>query len=405
MHNSAELSRAPIRAPLHEPQRLVYNVISEGPTVRNSTLLTVTLTAMFALGCRAGPAWNDAGGGGRTDAGDDGMVDAARRVGRDAGPPPPPRDAGPPIPDGGCEMTTPVGTTIVGDPPDMLLTVDISGSMCSPLIDSFPPSMTTKLSIMKAALSSLVTSKDGRINFGMMLFPSDNMCGAGTVRNPIMMRNGAAIQATLGGLTDDFFGCALANGGATPTHLSLNAARAYYDTIPVNPVGRYVLLATDGLPNCGPALPDGGTEETVDETVTAIEMLSAAGISTYVLGFGADLSGGGDALNRMATAGGTGTPFSARSAAELDRALDMIAAEIIPPSCTVELDGPARDPDLFQVSFDGGPLIPRNASRTSGWDYDATTNTITFYGAECTRVQSGSVASIDVDFGCPGPLI
>ncbi len=57
------------------------------------------------------------------------------------------------------------------------------------------------------------------------------------------------------------------------------------------------------------------------------------------------------------------------------------------------------------MSFDDGPLIPRNEARTSGWDYDEATNTITFYGAECDQLQSGSVGEVNVDFGCPGPLI
>ena len=81
-----------------------------------------------------------------------------------------------------------------------------------------------------------------------------------------------------------------------------------------------------------------------------------------------------------------------------------IAAEVVSPSCTVELGGPARDPRLFQVTLDGD-VIPRNTSRTSGWDYDETTNTITLYGPECARVESGSVMEVGVDFGCPGPLI
>lgn len=313
------------------------------------------------------------------------------------------RDSSPP-PDAPCDMTTPVPTEIVGDPPDMLLVVDISGSMCTPL-NPLSPSMTTKLSIMKDALISTVTEFDARINFGLMLYPGSGACGPGNVDNPIAPRNASAINATVGALEDDFFRCAFSNSGATPTHTSLDAARAYYGTIPVNDVGRYVLLATDGLPNCGPELPDGGTEETVDETVAAIEALSADGISTYVIGFGSGFAGDAGALMRMATAGGTTRPFNAATAGELSAALDMIAAEVIPPSCTVELDGPPRDPMLFRVSFDGGMLIPRNPSRTSGWDYDPTTNTITFYGAECTAVQSGSVASVDVDFGCPGPLI
>ncbi len=361
-------------------------------------------TLLFAFGCSArggggtgrdgGGTGSDSGGGG-SDGGVDSTVtgrDSSMRV-----------DTGMWV-DAGCESTTPVATTIVGDPPDMLLVVDISGSMCTPLLSSFG-SMTTKLSIMKDALDDLVTAYDGRINFGLMLFPGDGACGAGTVRNPIMMRNASAIQSTLAGLNVSFFGCATSNTGATPTFSSIDEARAYYGTIPVNPVGQFALLATDGLPNCGPEQPDGSTAETVDETVTAITNLASAGVNTYVLGFGSDITGDPTALNRMATAGGTGTPYSATSADALATALDTIAAGIIPPSCTVELDGPTRDPALFQVSFDGGALIPRDTSHASGWDYDPTTNTITFYGAECTEVQSGSVASIDVDFGCPGPLI
>jgi hypothetical protein len=83
----------------------------------------------------------------------------------------------------------------------------------------------------------------------------------------------------------------------------------------------------------------------------------------------------------------------------------MIAAEIIPPSCTIMLEGASRDPALFQVRFDGGALIPRDESHGRGWDYEAGSNTITFYGAECTAIQSGSVVDVQVDFGCPGPLI
>ncbi|MFW5920424.1 MAG: vWA domain-containing protein [Polyangiales bacterium] len=373
--------------------------------------IALLLVLFFVVACsassggggrRGGGDDDDAGSGGGGDAGTSMTGDDGGSSGTDSGPRP---DAPMyPDPDAGCETTEPVGTTIIGDPPDMLLTVDISGSMCSPLLDMIG-SMTTKLKIMKDALDMLVMSKEARINFGLMLFPDDNMCAPGTVRNEIAPRNAGPIMSTLSSLNTGFFGCPTSHGGATPTHTSLQAALDYYETIPVNEIGRYVLLATDGLPNCGPELPDGGTEETVDETVAAIEALADVDIQTYVLGFGADITGDPDALDRMATAGGTGMPYSATSAAELDAALDSIAAEVIPPSCTVELDGPERDPRLFQVSFDGGELIPRDESHSSGWDYDPETNTITFYGEHCDMVEAGDVDSIDVDFGCPGPLI
>jgi hypothetical protein len=366
-------------------------------TVRVS-LLALALVSMSCSAKGTGSR-GDSGSGGGFDGGS-GPTDAQSTMFPDRGPFVP-YDAGP---EAGCMATTPVGATIIGDPPDMLIVMDISGSMCSPLF-SIPPMLMTKMQIMKAALTGLVSRMETRINFGLMTYPGDGACGAGAIRNGIAPRNAGPINGTIGGIADDIFSCGIANPGATPTHLSLDAARTYYGTIPVNPIGRYVLLATDGLPNCGPELPDGGTEETVDETVAAIAALSDAGISTYVIGFGADFTGDPAALMRMAVAGGTGTPYAAMSAADLDTAFDAIAAEIVVPSCTVMLDGPVRDPALFRVSFDGGAAIPRNPARTSGWDYDPATNTITFYGPECGQVERGEVASIDVDFGCPGPLI
>jgi len=363
-----------------------------------ASLAALLLTACAAVGTPGG----DGGGGGMDAGGDAGVAsDGGGRdaAGRDAEPP---RDAGPF--DAGCDLSTPVPTTIVGDPPDMLLIVDISGSMCTPL--GLLPTGPSKLSIMKMALTAQVMEKEARINFGLMLYPaSSSACAPGTVSVPIAPRNASPIVTRLSALRDDLFGCAAANSGATPTHTSVDAARAYYSTIPVNPVGRYALLATDGLPNCGATLPDGSTEETVDETVTAIGALRAAGINTYVLGFGSGFGSDPTALNRMATAGGTTRPYSATSASELDAALDTIAAEVIPPSCTIALEGPARDPRLFQVSFDGGPLIPRDPTHSRGWDYDPSTNTIIFYGADCTTLQSGRVTNVGVEFGCPGPLI
>ncbi len=311
-------------------------------------------------------------------------------------------DVGPPM-DGGCDITTPVMNEIIGDPPDMLILLDISGSMCEPIN---PLGGMTKLAVMKTALTDLVTSFDARINFGLMVFPGSGVCGTGRLENGIMPHNGANIVSTISAYPTGLFGCAMFASGATPTFLGVEAAQTYYSTIPVNPVGQYVLLATDGLPNCGAEQPDGSTAATNDETVAAIQTLhDAAGIDTFVLGFGGGFAGDPTTLQRMATAGGTGTPYNARDAATLTTALNMIAAGIVRPSCTIMLDGSTRNPQLFQVSFDAGPLIPRDVGHGSGWDYDAATNTITFYGNECTAVESGTVTQIHVDYGCPGPLI
>lgn len=314
-------------------------------------------------------------------------------------------DFGGPRGDTGCELTTPVMNEIIGDPPDMLIVLDISGSMCEPIN---PLGTMTKLGVMKTALNDLVTTFDARINFGLMKFPGDGDCGPGVIANPIMPHNAAAIMSTLSTFPSGLFGCATFAGGNTPTFRAISAAQDYYATIPANPVGQYVLLATDGLPNCGAVMTtDAGTTTapTVDETVAAIQSLHDVGIPTYVLGFGSGFAGDPAALMRMAVAGGTTMPYNARNATELSDALNTIAAGIIPPSCTIQLDGSTRNPTLFRVSFDGGALIPRDVGHTMGWDYDETTNTITFYGPECSSVESGGVISIDVEYGCPGPVV
>lgn len=354
-------------------------------------LVSLWLSIVLVLGCSA-----EGVGGGK---GMDASTGNDATTGVDTGPRadvprPPPQDVGPPI-DAACEMMTPIGTEVIGDPPDMLLTVDISGSMCTPL-QLFPPGGATKWAVMKVALKNLTASFDRRINFGLQLYPASggDGCRPGQVSQPILPMNSPPINAELDTYPDSLFACAFAAGGATPTHTSLDEARTYYGTIPVNPIGRFVLLATDGQPNCGPPT-DAGTAETVDETVAAITALNTAGIRTYVLGFGSGIAGDTTTLMRMAVAGGTSRFFTASDAATLSTALDTIAAEVIPPSCTVALDGPVRDASLFQVRFDGGPLIPRNPAHTSGWDYDTGGNTITFYGAECTRLQNGEVANVD----------
>lgn len=289
-----------------------------------------------------------------------------------------------------CDQTVPVSVQIVGDPPDMLLVVDKSGSMSAPL-DIFMP-FTSKWSVMDTALNDVLAAKQDQINFGLELFPSDDTCGAGMMGLGVAPHNASPITAALG---------VVVPGGATPTHTSMDAALAYFDSIPVNPNGRYVLLATDGQPNCAGGDPNTAS---IAESIAAIGALHAAGINTFVIGFGSVLTADPTTLMSMATAGGTAMYYSASSPAELTAALNAISGMVIVPSCTYMLSGPPADPSLLAVSIDGVP-IPRDPSHTTGWDYDPGTNTITFYGDTCTQVQSGSVMSLHVDYGCGGPVI
>jgi hypothetical protein len=284
-----------------------------------------------------------------------------------------------------CDQTTPI-TVTQSPPPDLLIVLDKSGSMGDPLNGGLP-----KWLVMQQALTSVIDMHATTIRFGLETFPSDDTCGAGWVGAGVGSDPGTLktlLQLTL-------------PGGATPIPPSLDAARSYYAGQPINMAGRFVLLATDGQSNCG-----GGDPNTVSssEAITAAAALSAAGIKVFVLGFGDPATTDPATLQAMAQMGGTGMPYQANSPAQLDAALAAIAGQVAVPPCTFQLAATPGDASLLGVTFDGA-AVPRNPSHQSGWDYDPATNSITFYGATCIKLQSGSVSSVHVDYGCGGPVI
>lgn len=293
-------------------------------------------------------------------------------------------------------QTEMIGVVNLGDPPDLLVVLDRSGSMQSPPTQ-FPPIFTPKWTIMKNGLTSVVTSKDQQIKFGLLEFPSDDNCGADAT---------AEVPIALGAHTGfgSYFGSRSPNGN-TPAHLALGAALQHFNSIPVNSAGRYVLFATDGLPNCLGGDPDVASNA---ETVNAVTALFNAGIPTYVIGFGTfgiDTS----VLNDAAVAGGKAKPgstkfYEANNAADLDMALNAIAGGVIVPTCTYALASAPPVPDDVTVTING-VAVPRSPSHTDGWDYYPDAMTITFFGSYCSDIQMGATTDVSFVYGCPGPVI
>ena len=285
-----------------------------------------------------------------------------------------------------CDQVTPIEITGT-PPPDLMLVVDKSGSMLD-----FLPGAGQKWAVMRDALKTVVTAYDGGINFGLQLYPFGSLCTAGVVTSP-MGSDPVEISGSLDWVFPD---------GGTPTHTTLQAALSYYNSIPVNAEGRYVLVATDGQPNCrdtvDPNVP------TTNETLTAVTQLANAGIPTFVLGFGDAINADPAFLQSMAVAGGTGNYYAANSPAELTTALEAIAGSISVPECTFTLSEVPADIDRLAVYFDD-VAVARSPAHIDGWDYDPVTNSITFYGAACDQLQSGTVGSVRVDWGCGGPIV
>src|SRR5262245_1943083 len=124
-----------------------------------------------------------------------------------------------------------------GLPPDLLIVLDKSGSMS----DNVPSGAGTKWDEMTAALKQVVSTLQGQIKWGLEYFPTDNDCGVSSnVAVPVAPMNASSIVGSI---------AATMAGGSTPTALAIKQGANYLKTVQdQNP--KYLLLATDGSPNC-----------------------------------------------------------------------------------------------------------------------------------------------------------
>jgi len=292
---------------------------------------------------------------------------------------------------------------------DVLIVLDRSGSMMGMLRG------------VKDAVNAVVSASDDKIWFGLMPFPNSvppdecrmvaplSACDAPDMAHVTLGPNRAPDIAAV--LTD------LAVCGNTPTTDTLRSARAHLASAGTGHT-QYVLLATDGLPNCNDTL-DGATCDCQDTengclenpgactddaaSYVAIDDLMADGVKTYVLGMGSWAAADQDILNAMAEHGGTGTFYAAETPDSLLAAFEEIMGTVV-LSCTFDLL-PPEGVDENKVNFYiGEEVIPRDTGHTSGWDY-VDGNTVEFYGSWCDTIKSGDVSGVKARFGCPTIVI
>ena len=239
--------------------------------------------------------------------------------------------------------------------PDLHLVVDKSGSMADRLGFPFGSPMPTKWTAMRETLQATVQHFGSTVRFGLTLFPSDGRCGPGQIDVPLELGNEAQITSALQ---------AVRPAGNTPTATTLEAVRQVL-VQSEQKSDRHILLATDGLPNCDPAADQA--------TLAAVQRARAAGIKTFVVGFGEIFAADPFLLDRLAEAGGTATAGQhkfhlASDEEQLQQALFAIAGELVVPSCTYSLDSAPPEPDKVTVTFDG-QAVARDGSHATGWDF------------------------------------
>jgi len=345
---------------------------------------------------------------------------------------------------------------------NMLLVLDQSGSMNQ---KSSSAAANTKWVEMKSALSGAMKSVASDINFGLMLYPysgdvsapgivfdqnkptADTTCVVPNTDDPnaavaVGIENGVdkldQILTVVGSSTP---------AGGTPTTLALEQAFRYFtegagSTLPGT---KWVLLATDGGPNCNPDLSclaatcttniDGNCSNPnlnccdssgnsnygylcLDDAavVQEIQKLATSQIKTFVVGIpGTDSYAA--TLDKMAVAGMMVNPApvnnesyyavsSTDSLQGLQDTFSTITTQLL-KSCDVELQQTPMSVDRVIVAIDCAkvPLVPIDTPDTGGAsgfyiDYNVNPAHLRLTGTYCDQISKLGAKHLDVISGC-----
>ncbi|MFL5318828.1 MAG: vWA domain-containing protein [Myxococcaceae bacterium] len=221
------------------------------------------------------------------------------------------------------------------DLPVLFIVQDKSGSMNQPP-DPNVPTDPTKWASAAAAVPQLASQFANRFRFGVHMFP-----GATSTFNCTVGSTVAPVPSTAAQVANVYNGAT--PGGGTPTAVSLDNARTYLNSLALTEPA-YVLLITDGLPNCDMSLDANtcqattpgcannscglGSKDCLDDSQTraAAQRLLAAGYKVYVVGFGTQVTSGNNkaVLDGIAQAGGTGSSYAVNNQSSLTNALNQI---------------------------------------------------------------------------------
>lgn len=365
--------------------------------------------------------------------------------------------------------------TALSSKPNIMMLVDISGSMTLPVDTTRPscqvpdrgtgpmtlcgglenpcPTATcpTRWSELQAAVPQFLANSGPYVRFGLTTYP-ESSTGQGieactgptatSVRKDLpVVEDDASLLAHANSINDLIQ--SIPNHGAgqpvggTPTSGSLNFV-GQMAGLQVKDRKNFVILLTDGLPNCNPGNEYSGYEQPAqckctitgnlcgsegaaferrgcldtNASVQAVQALKNQGITTIVIGFGAETASGEGpvVLQSMAAAGGfarscaddatacgandtciaaTGLCgrafYQAGNQVELTEALERISKEVINPEpCLIPLKGPQRpsDPKLVVVYIEGVRTLAGDGT------WALTDEGVLFNGAACERIKN-----------------
>ena len=388
----------------------------------NITGLACAYIVLLSLGCNTAPTIGESSGaggarggsqggnansagGGRTGSGSGGTGDAAFSVviNLDA---PAAGGAGPdgpqvpnsPSPDSNCGNIT---SRTTRQPVDVLLVLDRSGSMDYSITEdcycALPTgtkygslcadttNCSTRWNAVKAAVGAALSSAS-YVNWGLKFFPS---AGANTsctensiIEVPITATSASEVRSSVDNAAYEY---------STPTSAALGAATAYLKTLN-DGNDKFILLATDGEPNCGGNPASVNTDDLTGATNAASAAL-AAGFKVYVIGIGPNLGN----LTQLAKNGGTSDFYQVNSPQDLSDKLSSISKLV--GSCSFMSN--AAPPDENNVAvYVNGRRVDKDSN--NGWTFGSSSQEIVLTGDYCAQMSSGNQADVQILFGCPG---
>ena len=334
-------------------------------------------------------------------------------------------------------------TNLTAAPPavNVLLVVDRSSSM-----DESPEGFDgeTKWQVLQTALEATLGEVKSRLALGLDLYPYSGKSGT-ALSNACQMPSSEAVVVPvqngedaapliLDALTDN------GPAGRTPTAVALARAKDYYTTGAGKSLEgeKYVLLATDGGPNCSaddalrceaatctvnldenigpqqnlcdPQLDPDGPSKCLDDvaSIQAISELADAGIKTFVIGIpGTEIYA--DTLDALAEQSGVENPdappsyFAVSAAGGVDGLTDVLTRVTtgLITSCKLQLEEePPNINDVFVV-IDG--LLLQQGTENGWQESDPATSppTIEIQGETCAKLESDGAEYINVSYGCP----
>lgn len=344
-------------------------------------------------------------------------------------------DFEPVIPGAVAQETRSVPLAFNQPKPNLMLLLDKSGSMADPVA---PPGGPSKIVVLQQVMGEFLvpTPPDGGTTVarvGLAQFPNESCVptAASDVLSTLPPGSAGDADAVLSAaaVAADVALQTVTPGGGTPTQASLAYVANNIAELSDSSRQDFVLLLTDGLPNCNNSLdantctctssahpPCVANTDCLDKDATVAQILSMKtnqNIKTIVIGFGADVIGGiaPDTLEAMAEAGGfvrkcpdtnqscgpsndcvlaTGLCslqyFQATDGDALTAALAEIGSTLTQAACVYNLDEVPSDPQLISVVLNGTPYLPGPDT----WTYNAAKNQIVFQGALCAQLKNNT---------------